>query len=95
MNVHPAHQVRIGQFVLATLFSVALCFVWGCEKKTTSVDEAQAVKADIPDDLSLLVIGDSELGMRIKRQWSARRDGQITIQNQTVSEFESADFAVL
>lgn len=45
-----------------------------------------------PNPMTMLVVGDAELGKRIARQWSARRDGVLTIVNRSAIEFASSDF---
>ena len=69
-------------------------YLVGCEKKIEQNDDASAVAAEIPDDLTVLLVGEPVLGSRIKRQWSARRDGTLSIKNQTVAEFEATEFLI-
>ncbi len=94
MNRQLLKLSKASQLILTSFIAIVICIGVGCEKKSTSVEESETVKVEIPDELTLLVVGDEDLGGRIKRQWSARRDGQMKIQNQTIAEFESAEFAV-
>lgn len=52
------------------------------------------MQVDVPDPLVVLVVGETELGPRIARQWSARRDGKLTIIDKSIGEFEAGDFAL-
>ena len=47
-----------------------------------------------PEPLTMLVIGDEELGERTQRQWSARRDGTLTINNMDAQSFIDSGFEV-
>ena len=47
-----------------------------------------------PEPLTMLVIGDEELGERTQRQWSARRDGTLTINNMDAQSFIDSGFQV-
>ena len=50
---------------------------------------------DIPDPLSMLLIGDhEELGSVIARQWSARRDGELELQTMSYNEFAENEFEI-
>ncbi len=77
---------------------IGLCFVVslipGCQKTPDSRDEPVDVQIDIPDPLCVLVVGDSELGQRVARQWSARRDGKLTVIDQSIAEFETGEFVL-
>lgn len=71
---------------------LALTSAIGCESKPARNDELVESQIDTPDPLNVLVVGDPELGQRVARQWSARRDGKLTIVNQTLSDFEASGF---
>jgi ABC-type glycerol-3-phosphate transport system substrate-binding protein len=73
---------------------LALTLTVGCEKKPTQIEDEGETQVDIPDPLVVLVVGEPELGTRIVRQWSARRDGEVTIIDQTIGEFAAGDFAL-
>ena len=79
-----------------SLFLLGICLVVmmasGCNKKAAPVDEVVEQQIDIPDPMVLFVVGDPGLGKRVARQWSARRDGELTIIDQTVAEFEQQDY---
>ena len=47
-----------------------------------------------PDPLSVLVVGDAELGPRIKRQWSAERDGILTIVDISLRQWVENKFTI-
>ena len=78
--------------VLASLLIV----LTGCEKsddrqpskKTTTLTPAP------PDPLKLLVIGDTEIGPKLVRQWKAHQDGELNIENQTQAEWVETGFPI-
>ena len=85
---------------LLTSASVAmlLCVLTtGCTKSnsdTNEKDESASVEFVAPDPLTLLVVGDDQLGPRIQRQWAARRDGEITVVDSSVEDFLSSEFEI-
>lgn len=82
------------------LASVAmlLCFLTtGCTKSnsgTVNEDDGDSVEFVALDPLTLLVIGDDQLGPRIKRQWAARRDGDISVIDSSVEGFLASKFEI-
>lgn len=64
----------------------------GCSKSPEPAKETEVIQADIPDPLTLLVVDEPDLGQRLARQWSARRDGELTVINRTSQEMESSGF---
>jgi ABC-type glycerol-3-phosphate transport system substrate-binding protein len=70
----------------------------GCPKTSApdeSATEASSEGDDLgPNPLTLLVLDDDQLGDTIARQWSARRNGELTIVNQTSTEFADANFEI-
>ena len=83
-----AHRFRADEPWLPLLIGLclALTITVGCEKKPPKNEASTEAQVDIPDPLVVLLVGDSELGPRISRQWSARRDGKLTIIDQTIVE---------
>ena len=83
------------RFLTKVAIAVAVCclFAVGCTKsKIEDPGEEAAVEFVAPDPLTLLVVGDEELGPRIKRQWAARQDGVITVVDLAAADFVSSDF---
>ena len=84
-------------FLIAVATSLCCFLSLGCSKSKTEVsdqgDKAVA-KFVAPDPLKLLVVGDQQLGPRLKRQWAARQDGVITVVDLSASDFISSDFEI-
>ena len=83
------------RFLTKVAIAVAVCclFAVGCTKsKIEDPGEEAAVEFVAPDPLTLLVVGDEQLGPRIKRQWAARQDGVITVVDLAAADFVSSDF---
>ena len=96
------NKTKLGFGGLAKLLTIAMiapCII-GCGKNDTdktnsAFDESPAESKRVPPaTLTLLVIGDEELGNRTKRQWSARRDGTLNIQNSSAQAFIDSGFKV-
>ncbi len=67
---------------------------FGCpEPAQIEVGEAE-VEIRRPDPIAVLVIDDAQTGERIARQWSARRNGEIKIVNQTSAQIVAGDFQI-
>ena len=105
LNPEMAKQLMITNLVsgkvLRLLLLVAIpamlscCLALGCSKSKTETDnqaDQAAIEFVAPDPLKLLVVGDDQLGPRIKRQWAARQDGAITVVDLSVSDLISSDF---
>jgi len=77
----------VGLLMIFLGFTVVL--VSGCKQAQSEANnsEDEVEIYETPDPLTALVIGDVDLGARMKRQWSARRDGELTIVDSTVAEF--------
>lgn len=80
-------------FWLCLLFSVIVS-AGGCKTETKpDSDEAEIeVAIDPPEPMTMVVVGDPNLGPIIQRQWAARRDGVLTIVDLTQNEFVEAEF---
>ena len=80
--------------VIAIMVSMCCLLALGCSKSKTEdrSQEDAAVEFVAPEPLTLLVVGDEQLGPRIKRQWAARQDGVITVVDLAVSDFLASDF---
>ena len=69
-------------------------FFLGCpEPPQIDVDEAE-VEVRRPDPIAVLVVDDAPTGERIARQWSARRNGEIKIVNQTSAQMVASDYQI-
>ena len=78
--------------VLASLLIV----LTGCPKADDgqSSNKPTTLTVAPPDALKLLVIGDTEIGPKLVRQWKAHQDGELTIENQTQAEWVETGFPV-
>lgn len=77
--------------VASLLIAVAICA--GC--KTEAKPKAKAPVTELPPDpLTLMVVGDAELGPIVKRQWAARRDGVLTIVDESNEDFVAEGFKI-
>ena len=96
MNTDLIRGLVLRYLVTAAITASMCCFLaLGCSKSKTEVgnqDEEAVVEFVAPDPLKLLVVGDEQLGPRIKRQWAARRDGVITVVDLTAADFLASDF---
>ena len=85
------------RFLTKVVITGSMCCLLGlgCSKSKTEVenqDEEAVVEFVAPDPLTLLVVGDKQLGPRIKRQWAARQDGVITVVDLAAADFYASDF---
>ncbi|MFK7769269.1 MAG: hypothetical protein AB8B55_18755 [Mariniblastus sp.] len=90
---------RVDPIVWVILCCFFLTVSIGCGNKDSvkesAFDEAPKQKKTVElEPLTLLVVGDEELGNRTKRQWSARRDGTLIIRNVDVQAFIDSDFSI-
>ena len=77
---------------LGGMLLLALICLSGCETtepESTEIDQDAVVR---PPSMQLLVIGDSQLGEIISRQWSARQDGDLTVVTQSTEEFVAGKY---
>ena len=85
--------VRRFQSIPSSVLLIALLFAMfamtiGCKPSDSELskqDEQTVVEKPAP--VSLLLVGAEKLGPEIKRQWLARRDGQLSCVNMSVAEF--------
>ncbi len=64
----------------------------GCtpaETDQATDDSPETVQASVPDPLTVHLIGPTELAAKMKRQWAARRDGQLTIVTSSPDELRA------
>ena len=68
----------------------------GCKPGHTppAPGEDQAIDVSSPAPLSVLIIDAPEVGAQIKRQWRARRDGELTISNLTSEQWSDSEFSI-
>ena len=78
--------------VLASLLIV----LTGCEKSDDRQSSKKLTTLTVapPDTLNLLVIGDTEIGPKLVRQWKAHQDGELNIENQTQAEWVETGFPI-
>lgn len=81
-------QWLIAAFALLIGLALTLAATPGCSRPESG-DEVAAnnEKPSPPETISVLIVGDSQIGPAIKRQWSARRDGELDVRDMTVREF--------
>ena len=94
LNRASARWVFVNRICLFACFCLVLSSLVGCKPEPDTGTQAVEEEVAIPDPLTVLVIGDAPLGQRISRQWSARRDGELTIVDQSISEFASGDYEI-
>jgi ABC-type glycerol-3-phosphate transport system substrate-binding protein len=79
------------------LLSIILLLLAGCQPGSSEPDSSEedvVIEVTPPDPLTLLIIDAPELGSQIKRQWRARRDGELTVLNQTTAKWTEADYQI-
>ncbi len=84
-------------FVVQSCFCLLFAFVLsatGCNKESQEVEQGGETFIEIPEPLTVLVVGDSGLGPRLERQWAARKDGELTIVDVTLVSFIESDFEI-
>lgn len=89
---HPASGKNL--IVKCLLLIAFACLTAGCtpeDPQGADAVEEVAVEVSAPDPLTVLIIDAPELGPQIKRQWRARRDGDVTIRDLTTSEWSKSD----
>ena len=73
---------------------VAVCT--GCQPedsaKSDAVEEETPIEVSVPDPLTVLVVDAPELGPQIKRQWRARRDGELTVLDVTAAQWHQSNY---
>ncbi|MFT5303066.1 MAG: ABC-type glycerol-3-phosphate transport system substrate-binding protein [Mariniblastus sp.] len=67
----------------------------GCNQDLDETNDVVKEVIEVPVDMQVLVVGQLDLGSRIKRQWAARRDGVLEIVDVTVAEFVASDYQVV
>ena len=66
----------------------------GCPQAGVDLPQQDTLTIAPPDPLKLLVIGDTEIGPRLVRQWKAHQEGDLSIENQTKAEWIKAGFPI-
>ena len=80
----------VGSLLLASL----LLGLTGCPQPDPEQRPKGTLSVALPDPLKLLVIGDTEIGPRLIRQWKAHQEGQLSVENQTEAEWIESDFSI-
>jgi len=74
---------------------LAVCCT-GCQPEDSAESEAVETEASVevsqPDPLTILIVDAAELGPQIKRQWRARRDGEVTVLDVTATEWHKSNY---
>ena len=83
-------------FSLNLVLASLLVGLTGCPKSDNGQSSKKPTTMTVapPDALKLLVIGDTEIGPKLARQWKAHQDGELTIENQTQTEWIKASFPI-
>jgi ABC-type glycerol-3-phosphate transport system substrate-binding protein len=79
------------------MFGLMVLGISGCKEAATQskINETEEEEVLIvPDPISMLVIGEPNLGPVIQRQWKARRDGEVAISHQTLETFVTSNFEI-
>ena len=79
--------------VLASLL-LGMIGLTGCPQDGGEPAEQNKLTVAPPDPLKLLVVGDTEIGPRLIRQWKAHQEGELTVENQTRAEWIKAGFPI-
>jgi hypothetical protein len=78
--------------------SAILLLLVGCDSRDT-VDLADEEQVEVairtPDPLKLVAIGMPDFGAEVARQWSARRDGELTIEHVTIEDFANSSDSIV
>ena len=93
MQQRPAKSVQLGRrkpIICASL----LIGLTGCPQTEDGPQEQRELTIAPPDPLKLLVIGDTEIGPRLVRQWKDHQEGELTVENQTQAEWIKAGFPI-
>ena len=81
---------------MSLAFASLLIGLTGCPKPDDGQSSKKPTTLTVapPDALKLLVIGDTEIGPKLVRQWKAHLDGELTIENQAQIEWVEAGFPI-
>lgn len=74
--------------------AIGLLSSTGCPEAADEQPEQDTLTIAQPDPLKLLVVGDTEIGPRLIRQWKAHQEGELSVENQTQTEWTKAGFPV-
>ena len=81
-------------YSLLTIVVMTIC-VLGCGAPSSNTEN---LEPEIPErqlaPLKLLVVGNTKIGDAMERQWSAQRNGQLTVESKTIQEFETEKFTL-
>ena len=76
------------------LLASLLIGLTGCPQPDDGEPQQNTLSVALPDAIKALVIGDTEIGPRLVRQWKAHEDGELSIENQTRADWVEAGFPV-
>lgn len=88
---------RMGIAWICGWLLTGLWLVVGCSPGTAGPGDEEVVEEyqpPPPDPLDILVVGDEGIGARLERQWSARRDGKLTVTTISVSDWVASGLAI-
>ncbi len=76
------------------LFVSLLIGLTGCPTSENGTAKQKPLTVAPPDAIKLLVIGDTEIGPKLVRQWKAHQDGELSVENQSQAEWIKAGFPI-
>ena len=76
------------------LVATLLIGLVGCPQPKEGAIKKNTLTVAKPDPLKLLVIGDTEIGPRLVRQWKAHQEGEMSVENQNQAEWIKAGFPI-
>ena len=86
---------RSSNLIIGSLLLVFLLTgLTGCPQPKDSTEQEDALTVAPPDPLKLLVIGDTEIGPRLVRQWKSHQEGELSVENQTRADWTKAGFPI-
>jgi len=80
--------------MLLVSLPLGLLSLTGCPEASIEQPEQNTLTIATPDPLKLLVVGNTEIGARLVRQWKAHQEGKLSIENQTRAEWIEAGFQI-
>ena len=88
-SVRSSGARRLSRVALLLGFALLIASVIGCKENQESKTVDAPVEEEViaPDPIKMLVVGDPGVAPMIARQWKARREGIVTVENQSVEDF--------
>ena len=91
-SLSPANLLNL---VIRTLLIAGLLIgLTGCPQSGEEQSQEDKLTVAPPDPLKLLVVGDTEIGPRLVRQWKAHQEGELSVENKTQAEWIKDGFPI-